>query len=221
MKLDSQDLQSELLRMVRREIADAVKAAEELGIDRQTLIDYGCAPLLAKVYESKWARIIPDADSHAATAKAALLKYRALVPSIVPDEALPGLALCLFANHEDTKDDEELPGRLANAAYGRGLFEGVVIGIGNEDFARRVRSNLARVAARASVANSPKQAAKAEAFKLWRDWATGKAKYKSGAAFARDVCARFPVIENQKTAERWATQWRKEAAAKRRKQAAS
>ncbi len=71
----------------------------------------------------------------------------------------------------------------------------------------------------AKLRNDPKQAAKADARKLWNNWQTGQTLHKSQAAFARHVVDAFPVIENPKSVERWATQWRKEAQTKRQKQA--
>jgi hypothetical protein len=62
-------------------------------------------------------------------------------------------------------------------------------------------------------ARDPKQIAKAEAFKLWEDWQAGRARHKSGAAFARHVVDKLPLIESTKTVERWVTQWRKDAKA--------
>ncbi|MET4570619.1 hypothetical protein [Rhodanobacter soli] len=59
----------------------------------------------------------------------------------------------------------------------------------------------------AKLARDPKQAAKAEAFKLWSDWQAGKTLHKSGAAFARFVCDKYPVLESPTTVERWARKW--------------
>lgn len=69
--------------------------------------------------------------------------------------------------------------------------------------------------ANARLARDPKQAAKAEAFKLWQDWQAGRARHKSGAAFARHVIEACPAIESSKVVERWVTQWRKDAKAKK------
>lgn len=52
-----------------------------------------------------------------------------------------------------------------------------------------------------------KQAAKNEAFKLWQDWQEGKTLHKSGAAFARFVCDKHPVLQSPSTVERWARKW--------------
>lgn len=76
---------------------------------------------------------------------------------------------------------------------------------------QHTRRELALKGARAKLATDPKQAAKAEAFKLWQDWQVGKTRYKSGAAFARHVVETFRAIESTKAVERWVTQWRKDA----------
>jgi hypothetical protein len=59
----------------------------------------------------------------------------------------------------------------------------------------------------AKLARDPKQAAKANAFSLWQDWQTGNTLHKSGAAFARFVCSKYPVLENPTTVERWSRKW--------------
>lgn len=78
-----------------------------------------------------------------------------------------------------------------------------------------LRSSQARAAAFTKLANDPKQAAKAEAFKLWQEWQAGRARYKSGAAFARHVIETYPILEDPVSAGRWVTQWRKHAKAKK------
>lgn len=70
--------------------------------------------------------------------------------------------------------------------------------------------------AKAKLARDPKQAAKAQALKLWQDWKAGRTRYKSGAAFARFVTETLSAIESEKTVERWVTAWRKEALLKAR-----
>ncbi len=52
-----------------------------------------------------------------------------------------------------------------------------------------------------------KQAAKNEAFKLWQDWQKGKTLHKSGAAFSRFVCDKYPVLESPTTVEKWSRKW--------------
>jgi hypothetical protein len=60
------------------------------------------------------------------------------------------------------------------------------------------------------LANDPKQAAKADAFRMWQEWQAGRALYKSGAAFARHVVDSLP-LESTDTVERWVRVWRKAA----------
>lgn len=74
-----------------------------------------------------------------------------------------------------------------------------------------VRTRQAGSGAAVKLARDPKQAAKADAFKLWQEWQTGKARHRSGAAFARHVIDTLPTIESEKTVERWTRQWAKDA----------
>lgn len=78
-----------------------------------------------------------------------------------------------------------------------------------------VRRQLSRNAVAAKLARDPKQAAKAQAYKLWQDWQLGSARFKSGAEFARHVVEVLPAIESTKVVERWVTQWRKGAKIKK------
>ena len=76
------------------------------------------------------------------------------------------------------------------------------------------RSSMAQEGALRKLANDPKQAAKAEAFKLWQQWHQGKIQHRSGAAFARYVIENLPTITSTKVVERWATGWQRNAAKK-------
>lgn len=79
---------------------------------------------------------------------------------------------------------------------------------------RGVKSRSAtRRGAAVKLANDPKQAAKAQAFELWKQWQAGLTLHRSGAAFARHIVNSLP-IECTKTVERWMKQWRAAAAAK-------
>jgi hypothetical protein len=217
---------AKLRRLMREEIASAVSLAKDLGIDRAALTEYGAAPILCTVFETARLHSNPsvanvyNADV-AASVQAQRMALRSVVPANVPDNALLGLSLCAFADNNREGEWNNLESRSINAAFGHGLFEGVMLATGDPAVAKLVRGRLAALGAVARLANDPKQAAMSEAKKLWRDWQTGKTTHKSGAAFARAVCNAFPIIENPKTVERWVTQWRKEAVTKREKQALS
>lgn len=74
--------------------------------------------------------------------------------------------------------------------------------------ARRAQTlEKAKAAVSSKLANDPKQAAMREVFKLWQDWRAGRTVHKSAAAFARDIVAKHPVIENPMTVQRWVTTW--------------
>jgi len=57
------------------------------------------------------------------------------------------------------------------------------------------------------LAKDPKQAARAHAFTLWKDWQAGKTLHKSGAAFHRYVLEKCPSIVDTKTVARWCKAW--------------
>lgn len=76
------------------------------------------------------------------------------------------------------------------------------------------RSSIAQEGAARKLANDPKQAAKAEAFKLWQQWQQGKTRHSSGAAFARNFVESHPAITSTKVVERWVTDWQRNAANK-------
>ena len=69
--------------------------------------------------------------------------------------------------------------------------------------------------ARLKLDADPKQAVRPEAFKLWQDWQAGRAIHKSGPAFGRFVCGKYPVLEDPTTVVRWAREWAREKAENR------
>lgn len=72
-----------------------------------------------------------------------------------------------------------------------------------------VTQTLARQhGAREKLKRDPKQAAKAQARKLWQDWQAGRTLHKSGAAFARHVVRELPILESTKVVERWTREWK-------------
>lgn len=136
------------------------------------------------------------------------------------------VAYCVFAVEAYFRGDQALSWSYAcDARY----WAGVVMVLAKQralpapelttQMLARLRSEQGRSAARVKLLRDPKQVAKAETFKLWQEWQAGRAHYKSAAAFARAVVDAFPIIENTKTVEHWATQWRK--GAKTKKQASS
>ncbi len=82
-----------------------------------------------------------------------------------------------------------------------------------------LESKHRRQGAASKMARDPVQTAKGDVFKLWQDWRAQRARFDNGADFARRAVAKFPAIKSTKTVERWVTHWRREADAKRRKQA--
>lgn len=79
---------------------------------------------------------------------------------------------------------------------------------------RALTLEKARAAVSSKLAKDPKQAVMRETYKLWQEWRAGKAIHRSAAAFARAVVAKYPVIENPMTVQRWVTAWSRGSAAK-------
>ena len=73
-----------------------------------------------------------------------------------------------------------------------------------------VRRQVALLSAQAKLERDVdgKQAAKRGAKELWARWETNELRYRSIAAFARDVINKFHVLENPKTIEKWVREWR-------------
>jgi hypothetical protein len=72
---------------------------------------------------------------------------------------------------------------------------------------RALMLEKARAAISSKLAKDPKQAVMRETYKLWQEWRAGKTIYRSAAAFARAMVAKYPVIENPVTVQRWVTAW--------------
>ena len=61
------------------------------------------------------------------------------------------------------------------------------------------------------LAKDPKQAAKAQAFKLWADRHAGKhPELRTEDQFASECCRRWPVLTSISGVKKWSTAWRKE-----------
>ena len=79
---------------------------------------------------------------------------------------------------------------------------------------RALTLEKSRAAISTRLAKDPKQAVMRETYKLWQEWREGKAIYRSAAAFARAMVAKYPVIENPITVQRWVTAWSRGSAVK-------
>jgi len=83
-----------------------------------------------------------------------------------------------------------------------------------------MRVKQARRGAAAKLARDPKQVAKAEAFKLWKERHAGKhPKLRANEQFAAECMRRWPVLTSSKVILGWCTEWNKQA--KRESQPAS
>ena len=68
-------------------------------------------------------------------------------------------------------------------------------------------SVLGKLRAQKRLKDDPKQAAKAEVKDCWELWQADPNRYKSKAAFARDMMNKFDELENQRVIERWCKEW--------------
>jgi len=72
------------------------------------------------------------------------------------------------------------------------------------------RANFSRRGAQAKLANDPKQKAKEEVKQCWLLWQEHPGRYKSKAAFAKDMLDKFGnILESQKVIEGWCRDWGK------------
>ena len=69
-----------------------------------------------------------------------------------------------------------------------------------------IRSNALRAVGE-KLANDPKQKDKATVRECWDDWQKQPTRYRSKAAFARDMREKFPRLESQPVIERWCREW--------------
>lgn len=86
--------------------------------------------------------------------------------------------------------------RRAMASWGRDLAKN------HFDRAKGIEIKLAR---------DPKHAAIAKVRKEWQNWHERRARYKSGADFARQMIAAYPVLVSTKNIEKLVTKWRRDA----------
>lgn len=108
---------------------------------------------------------------------------------------------------------------LSNAERVEGILAGQQV-LGREDRATdgdhlvaTIRQDLARSGAAAKWAAHPVGQAKAEVQQLWQEWQRQPSRYRSKAAFARDMLDKFEALGNQAVIVRWCTEWEKEQAA--------
>lgn len=73
------------------------------------------------------------------------------------------------------------------------------------------RKELAKLGAKAKLALDPKQIAKAEAHKLWKDRHAGMhPKLRTNEQFATECMHRWPELTSSKVITGWCTKWTKE-----------
>lgn len=73
-----------------------------------------------------------------------------------------------------------------------------------------VLRDLAITAARARHASDPKQADKKEVKECWRLWVEKPSRYRSKAAFARDMLGKYESLTSAKVVEDWVREWERE-----------
>lgn len=75
---------------------------------------------------------------------------------------------------------------------------------------KKIRSDQGKKGALARLAIDPKQADKKKVRDCWELWQNDKGRYKSKAAFARDMLEKFENLENHRVLERWCKEWESE-----------
>lgn len=68
-------------------------------------------------------------------------------------------------------------------------------------------SMKAKFSAKKRLEADPKQEAKKKVRELWDLWQREPARYRSKAAFARDMLDKFELLSNQRVIERWCQEW--------------
>jgi len=76
---------------------------------------------------------------------------------------------------------------------------------------REIRSTIGKLGALAKLATDPKQKDKALVRECWDAWRQDPGRYKSKAAFARDMREKFPNLESQPVIEGWCRSWERES----------
>lgn len=89
-------------------------------------------------------------------------------------------------------------GRLAEIANGE-----------DDKLVRRVRSEIAKMAAQAKLANDKRQVDRNFVYECWQDWRAGKTQYKSKAQFARDMLEKCDELVSAPVIEGWCREWEK------------
>jgi hypothetical protein len=98
----------------------------------------------------------------------------------------------------------------AAIAASNALANLVAIESGN-DRLREARRDMAYRAVLAKIAADPKQKEKAFIFQRWQEWQREPKRYKSKAAFARDMLDKCEHLTSQKKIEDWCREWEKSA----------
>ena len=74
----------------------------------------------------------------------------------------------------------------------------------------KARSNFAKIGAMAKLAADPKQKDKQKVRECWDAWQIDLSRYKSKAAFARDMREKFENLDSQPVIEGWCRDWEKQ-----------
>lgn len=72
-----------------------------------------------------------------------------------------------------------------------------------------VLSREGRSGSRVKLNRDPKQAAKELIRRQWVEYQSGQAIYQSGAEFDRRMVAKYPLIKDTKTIQKWRGEWAK------------
>lgn len=80
----------------------------------------------------------------------------------------------------------------------------------SDEVIKIAHSNMAKKGALARLRNDRRQSEKQFILECWRDWRADKHKYRSKAAFARDMIEKCERLTSTKKVEDWCREWEKE-----------
>jgi len=99
------------------------------------------------------------------------------------------------------EEREQAVSFLMHAASNLGFIRGMAFGVIHKD------GQNARYAAYARHATDPKQKDKALVRECWVEWQKEPSRYKTKAAFARDMLDKFESLKSQPVIEGWCREW--------------
>lgn len=161
--------------------------------------------------EEKYRNLAESADARFE----ALCQSVPSVPRGAVEAASMGYAVLTMTSEalRDKGGETEAVSTLLSSAMARGMAMARMIcsvetnGNDRDALLALTRTEIARAGVAAKLARDPKQAAKATVKECWEAWQEEPDRYKSKAAFARDMLNKFEHLESQPVIEGWCRAW--------------